>query len=67
MGDVEENEAEGFDAYARALLNWYRSGMKWVYVTDENETPMGYLLLETLKKVRDETLCKNRRSLESRK
>ncbi|MBS7646589.1 hypothetical protein KEJ24_01950 [Candidatus Bathyarchaeota archaeon] len=64
---MEENEAEGFDAYARALLNWYRSGMKWVYVTDENETPMGYLLLETLKKVRDETLCKNRRSLESRK
>ncbi|MEM1589447.1 MAG: hypothetical protein QXZ68_01735 [Candidatus Bathyarchaeia archaeon] len=53
---MEEAEAEGFEVYARVLLNWYRSGKEWVYVTDENEAPVEYLLLETLKRVRDKAL-----------
>lgn len=53
---MEEAEAESFEAYARVLLNWYKGGKHWVYVTDENEAPVEFLLLEALKKVRDKAL-----------
>ncbi|MCS7115137.1 MAG: hypothetical protein N0A00_07070 [Candidatus Bathyarchaeota archaeon] len=53
---MDEAEAESFEAYARVLLEWYKSGKRWVYVTDENEAPVGFLLLEALKKVRDKAL-----------
>ncbi|MEM4701396.1 MAG: hypothetical protein QXZ51_04545 [Candidatus Bathyarchaeia archaeon] len=33
-----------------------RSGKERVYVTDENEAPVEYLLLEALEKVRDKAL-----------
>ncbi len=42
-------KAEGFEAYARVLLNWYKSGKLWMYVTDEDEAPIEPLLLEALK------------------
>ncbi|MEM2631517.1 MAG: hypothetical protein QXE00_03005 [Candidatus Bathyarchaeia archaeon] len=51
-----EAEAESFEAYARVLLNWYKGGKYWVYVTDENEAPVEFLLLEALKKVRNKAL-----------
>lgn len=51
-----EAEAESFEAYARVLLNWYKGGKYWVYVTDENEAPVELLLLEALKKVRNKAL-----------
>ncbi|MCS7250804.1 MAG: hypothetical protein NZ608_07825 [candidate division WOR-3 bacterium] len=51
-----EAEAESFEAYARVLLDWYKGGKYWVYVTDEDEAPVKFLLLEALKKVRDKAL-----------
>jgi hypothetical protein len=47
---------EGFEAYARVLLNWYREGKMWMYVTDEDEAPMEPMLLEALKQVENPAL-----------
>lgn len=45
------NKAEGFEAYVRVLLSWYRNGKLWMYVTDEDEAPIEPMLLEALKLV----------------
>ena len=45
---MEVAEAEGFEACARVLLNWYKSG--------KSEAPVEFLLLEALKRVRDGAL-----------
>jgi hypothetical protein len=47
---------EGFEAYARVLLEWYRSGKKWIDVTDEDEAPVEPMLLEALRNVADPQL-----------
>ncbi|MGF3573519.1 MAG: hypothetical protein ACQXXG_08905 [Candidatus Bathyarchaeia archaeon] len=51
-------KSEGLEAYARVLLEWYRSGKKWIDVTDEEE-PM---LLQALRNVTDPKL---RREIEA--
>ena len=51
---LEKSEkVEGFEAHARVLLNWYREGKMWMYVTDEDEAPIEPMLLEALKQVED--------------
>lgn len=45
-----------FESYARVLLEWYRNGKMWIYVTDEDEAPVESMLLEALKQVRDPKL-----------
>ena len=47
---------EGFEAYARVLLDWYRNGKLWMYLTDEDEVPIEPMLLEALKQVADPKL-----------
>lgn len=47
---------EGLEAYARVLLEWYRKGKLWMYVTDEDEAPVEPMLLEALKQVEDPEL-----------
>jgi len=47
---------EGFEAYARVLLEWYRSGKKWIDVTDADEAPVEPMLLEALKDIGDPQL-----------
>jgi len=47
---------EGFEAYARVLLEWYRSGKKWIDVTDADEAPVEPMLLEALRNVADPQL-----------
>ena len=47
---------EGLEAYARVLLEWYRRGKFWMYVTDEDEAPVEPMLLEALKQVEDPEL-----------
>jgi len=49
-------KAEGFEAYVRVLLNWYRNGKLWMDVTDEDEAPIEPMLLEALKHVMDPEL-----------
>lgn len=50
------DKAEGFEAYVRVLLEWYRNGKLWMYVTDEDEAPIEPMLLEALKLVMDPEL-----------
>ena len=56
-------KAEGFEAYARVLLEWYRDGKLWMYITDEDEAPIEPMLLEALKRVTD---CKLRQEIEEK-
>ena len=44
-------KAEGFEAYVRVLLEWYKNGKVWLDVTDEDEAPIEPMLLEALKLV----------------
>lgn len=44
-------KAEGFEAYVRVLLGWYRNGKLWIDITDEDEAPVEPMLLEALKHV----------------
>ena len=46
---------EGFDDYARVLLNWYKGGRRWVYVEGREVAVDGALLLG-LKTVSDSRL-----------
>jgi len=46
-------KAEGLEAYARVLLNWYKNGKRWIHVTDEDEAPIEPMLLSALKEVAD--------------
>jgi len=44
------------------LLEWYRSGKKWIDVTDEDEAPIEPMLLQALRNVADPQL---RREIEA--
>jgi len=44
-------EPSAFEAYARVLLNWYKTGRSWIHVTDENEASVEHMLLHSLKDV----------------
>jgi len=50
--------AEGLEAYARVLLNWYKNGTWWTNVTDEDEAPIEPMLLSAMKEVPDPELRK---------
>lgn len=54
-------KAEGFEAYVRVLLEWYKNGKLWMYITDEDATPIEPILLEALKLVAN---CKLRQEIE---
>ena len=56
MQGTEKAKSEGLEAYARVLLNWYANGKQWIYVTDEDETPIEPMLLHVLKDVSDPQL-----------
>ncbi|HVP17105.1 MAG TPA: hypothetical protein VMT42_07045 [candidate division Zixibacteria bacterium] len=45
-----------FEAYARVLLNWYKTGRCWIRVTDENEATVESMLLHSLQDVVDPCL-----------
>ena len=49
-------EPAAFEAYARVLLNWYKTGRYWIHVTDEIEAPVENMLLHSLKDVADPRL-----------
>jgi hypothetical protein len=49
-------EPAAFEAYARVLLNWYKTGRRWIHVTDEIEAPVEQMLLQSLKDVADPRL-----------
>jgi len=52
------DKAEGLEAYARVLLNWYKNGTWWINVTDEDEAPIEPMPLSALKEVPDPGLRK---------
>ena len=54
-------KAEGFEAYVRVLLEWYKNGKVWLDVTDEDEEPIEPMLLEALKLVAN---CNLRQEIE---
>jgi hypothetical protein len=56
MQGMEKARSEGFEAYARVLLNWYKNGQLWIRVTDETEAPVEHMLLQALKDVSDPQL-----------
>lgn len=47
---------EGLEAYARVLLNWYKSGIYWISTKDEEEVAVDWMLLSVLKDVPDPEL-----------
>lgn len=53
---VQKAGSEGFDAYARVLLNWHLNGQDWIKVTDENQAPVKAMLLHALKDATDPQL-----------
>lgn len=53
---LKKVEAEGLEAYATVLLNWYTNGKRWIMVSDEDEAPIEPMLLETLKHVQNPQL-----------
>lgn len=56
MGKARPEGLEGFEAYARVLLDWYKNGRRWIHVTDETEAPVEPMLLHALKDVVDPQL-----------
>jgi hypothetical protein len=58
MQGLSKARSEGFEDYARVLLNWHKKGQYWVRVTAENEVSVESLLLNALKEIPDEQLRK---------
>jgi hypothetical protein len=56
MRGVAKARAEGFDAYARVLLDWYTHGKYWFSVGDDDDVSVEALLLDSLKVVTDAEL-----------
>lgn len=53
---VAKARAEGADAYARVLLDWYTHGKYFFHAVGEDEMPVEGLLLDALKAVSDSEL-----------
>jgi hypothetical protein len=51
-----KTQAEGVNAYARVLLDWYTHGKRFFHALGENEAPIEGLLLEALRTVTDSEL-----------
>jgi len=56
MRGVAKARAEGFEAYARVLLDWYTHEKFWFHVEGDEDTSVEGLLLEALKLVADPQL-----------
>ena len=56
MQSLSKARSEGFEDYARVLLNWQSRGQYWVRVTAENEVSVEHLLLNALKEITDPQL-----------
>lgn len=56
MREMEEEKAEGFEAYARVLLNWYTHGRHFVSTGGEEDLSVEEMLLKALKEVSDQQL-----------
>ena len=57
MREAAKSRVDGFEAYARVLLDWYTHGKFWFHVAGE-ETSVEGLLLDALKMVADPDLRK---------
>jgi hypothetical protein len=57
MREAAKSRVDGFQAYARVLLDWYTHGKFWFHVAGE-ETSVEGLLLDALKMVADPNLRK---------
>ena len=55
MREAAKSRVDGFEAYARVLLDWYTHGKIWFHVGGE-ETSVEWLLLDALKMVADSDL-----------
>jgi len=51
MKGAAKVQAEGVNAYARILLNWYTHGKHWFHTLGEDDAPVEGLLIEVLKTV----------------
>ena len=51
MQSMAKTRSEGFEDYARVLINWHRKGQYWIRVTAENEVSVEHMLLNALKEV----------------
>jgi len=56
MRGVAKARAEGFEAYARVLLDWYTHEKFWFHFGGDEDTSVEGLLLEALKLVADSEL-----------
>ncbi|MGD0406214.1 MAG: hypothetical protein ABSB10_06130 [Candidatus Bathyarchaeia archaeon] len=56
MRGVAKARAEGFEAYARVLLDWYTHEKFWFHVEGDEDTSVEGLLLNALKLVVDSEL-----------
>jgi hypothetical protein len=56
MRGAAKARAEGFEAYARVLLDWYTHGKLWIDSLDGEEVSVETLLLDALKTVVDADL-----------
>jgi hypothetical protein len=55
MREAAKSRVDGYEAYARVLLDWYTHGKFWINVSDD-EVSVESLLLEALKTVADSDL-----------
>ena len=56
MREAVKARVEGYEAYARVLLDWYTHGKFWIDSSGEEELPVETLLLDALKTVADPEL-----------
>jgi heterodisulfide reductase subunit C len=56
MRGMVKERSEGFEAYVRVLLNWYKNGRTWIHVTDASEAYVEPMLLHALKDLADPQL-----------
>jgi hypothetical protein len=56
MRGTVKARTEGFEAYARVLLDWYMHGKFWFPVVGDDNAPVEALLLDALKGVADPEL-----------
>ena len=56
MREAAKTRVDGYEAYARVLLDWYTHGKFWIHVSNDDEVSVETLLLEALKMVADADL-----------
>jgi hypothetical protein len=56
MQGMTKARIQGSEAYARVLLNWYKNGKWWIYVSEDGEASVETLLLNVLTDISDPQL-----------